>query len=74
MKQQGRQLVVFCKPSTIGIGIADRIYGIPYALSLAVVTDRQLIINPSLLSESLLLGADMDSGIYFNKTHAITDT
>jgi len=52
VQPQARRIVLMCIVGQFGLcgGIGDRIRGIPYAIALALISGRQLILHPSLLS------------------------
>jgi hypothetical protein len=52
IQPQVSRIVLMCIVGQFGAcgGIGDRIYGIPYAVALALISGRQLILHPSLLS------------------------
>ena len=57
-RNRQRKMTYVCSPSQCS-GIADRIRGLPFALALALQTDRQLVIHPSILA-SVKLPSDCD--------------
>jgi len=52
-----KQIILMCIIDQFGLcgGIGDRIKGIPYAVALARISDRQLILHPSLLANGPFL-------------------
>lgn len=55
-KPRPRRLVLMCATSSFQCGgIADRTRGIPYALSLAIITGRQFVVHPSVLTNAPVL-------------------
>jgi len=52
VQPRAKRIVLMCIVGQFGLcgGIGDRIKGIPYAVALAHISDRQLILHPSLLA------------------------
>jgi len=70
VQPKANRIVLMCVVGQFGLcgGIGDRIKGIPYAVALARISDRQLILHPSLLANG-----PFDKNVTFESHHHFVD-
>jgi hypothetical protein len=73
-RRRDRQLMFVCGPGFLCGGIADRMRALPFLVSLALLSDRQLIIHATILSKAESIeGFSSDFHYYLVDGHCTTE-